>query len=213
MSTLTFDIATILEDNGFGTIGTDIFVSQDVPPKPDATLNIIGSGSFLPDFPSIDLEYPTIQIIARGSKGGRQACEDRIYNVKRFLNRVANYYVNQSKFVFINHQSGPADIGLDTTMRPMYSLNVLCLRSWPFELLDFVGTNVTYIWSKLILYMVIRSSEATNQTNATAKLIGIQELTGSVGNVTYETAVVSKWKRMWFSKGNVTHCHSDLTVT
>jgi hypothetical protein len=107
-----------------------MFVSQDVPPKPDAVLNIRNTSSFSPDFPTIDLEYPAVQIIARGAKGGRQECEDRIYKVKRFLNRVSDYYVNESKFVFINHQSGPNDIGTDITMRPMYSLNVLCLRTW-----------------------------------------------------------------------------------
>lgn len=129
MSTLTFDIATILQDNGLGIIGESIFVGQDSPPKPDVQLNIRNTGTFLPDYPTIDLAYPTVQIIARGTKGGHQACEEKIYAVKDYMKTIANYTVNDSRFVFINQQSGPVDIGLDSVMRPMYSLNLVCLRT------------------------------------------------------------------------------------
>ena len=134
MSTLTKDIATILEDNGFGEIGKNIFVSQDAPPKPDLVLNIKNFGTALPDLPTIALEYISVQIIARASKGGHQECETIIYSIKNFLKTISNYYVNDSRFVFINHQSGPVDIGIDTLMRPLYALNVLCLRTDVFSL-------------------------------------------------------------------------------
>ena len=128
-TTLTLDIASILAFSGFGTIGEDIFVSLDVPPKPDDAINIRNLGTFAPDYPSMDLAMPTVQIIVRASKGSSQACETRIYAIKDFMKTIANYYMNDSRYVYINHQSGPVDIGVDYTMRPMYSLNMSCMRT------------------------------------------------------------------------------------
>jgi len=129
MSTFTSDIVTMLQNNGFGTIGVDIFVSQDQPPTPDNILSVTNTGTMQADLPTIGLSWPTVQIIARGTRGGGQECEERIYKVRDFMKSVGNYAVNDSIFVYINHLSGPVDIGIDITMRPMYSLNLVCLRT------------------------------------------------------------------------------------
>lgn len=192
MSTLTFDIATILQDNGFGTIGMDIFVSQDVPPKPDEVLNITSIGNFSPSFPTLNLEYPLVQVIARGSKGGQQACEERISNVNRFLNRISDYYVNESKFIFINHQSGPSDLGLDVTMRPMYSVTAVCLWTWPFQLL--VGNSNILTFSTSILSIKI-------------------PLSSTVSSTTFCQSDISEANGLAAELSNNNYCQSDLNVT
>lgn len=129
MSTVTQDIATILEDNGFGTIGVDIFVGEDAPESPDSQIKIISTGTFNNDFPTIDLAYPTVQILNRGAMGSGQACEALSLSIKDFMKTVGNYSVNQARFVYINHLSGPVSLGLDESMRPIFSLNLVCLRT------------------------------------------------------------------------------------
>lgn len=129
MSNITFDIATLLENNGYGIIGTDIFVSEDHPAKPDKVLVIKNLGTVVPDHPTIDMSYLSIQIMFRESKGGYQNCEKKAFEVNNFLKTIANEQVNDTILIFINHQSGPVSIGMDTTMRPLYSLNMICLRT------------------------------------------------------------------------------------
>ena len=129
MSTFTKDIADILSDNGFGVIGDDIFTGEDVPPKPDNMIIVKNAGTLQPDFPSIDLSSPFVQIIVRAGKGGSQLSEETAYRIKTFMKRIAGYEINDSVYVYINHMSGPVDIGIDEIMRPSYSTNYLSLRT------------------------------------------------------------------------------------
>jgi len=132
MSTITLDIATILQDNGFGTIDTDIFTSKDMPPKPDVMtlLTLVPSGKT--PFPGvgIPLEYGGVQIIVREAKGDAQLCESRMVSIKNFLKSIANYLVNSIEIVNIMQEPGASEIGIDPTMRPLYTANFVALKDF-----------------------------------------------------------------------------------
>lgn len=129
MSNFSFDVALLLQDNLFGTIGTDIFISEDVPTQPDEMIMIRNFGSALPDLPSINYSYPIAVIITRFPKGYYQECETKAYAIKDFMKTVDNYYINNSRFISIYHQSGPRELGIDLKLRPMFSSNFLCHRT------------------------------------------------------------------------------------
>ena len=129
MSTITNEIATLLEREGFGVIGKSIFVSTDQPPKPDFIIQILNAGTSLPDYPSIDISHPAIQIKVRGGKGQHQFCEETIFEIKDYLKSLSGKVIYGSRYIYINHLSGPVDIGTDSTMRPSYSVNFYTMRT------------------------------------------------------------------------------------
>ena len=133
MSTLTQDFATILEQYGFGIIGTDIFVEDDTPMDVDEIITVTNLGSPRPDPPPplITLHLSEVQVTVRGRRGGHQECESRVDVIRCFLKTLGNYSVNDSTFVYINHQTGPTSLGIDTKMRPRYTVDFSCLRSDP----------------------------------------------------------------------------------
>lgn len=128
MSTLTEDIATILQDNTFGTIGTDIFVLEDAPNRPDAMIMIEEYGTSQPDIPRVEMEYPLVKIVVRDSRGKKQDCLNRMKQIRAFLRLIANYEVNDSKYLFIDHYAGPDSLGVDETMRPSSVIYFRCCR-------------------------------------------------------------------------------------
>ncbi len=131
MSSVLKDIADILHINGFGVVNKQIFIGMSVRPEPDSIITVRNAGSFNPDNPALDihLEYPSVQLIVREEKGENVKCEEKAYAIKDCLKRVVNFVINDNRYVFINHQLGPLDIGIDVKMRPTYSLNMLCLRT------------------------------------------------------------------------------------
>lgn len=129
MSTVTHEIALLLEEDGFGAIGETIFVDQDQPPKPDRIIQVVNSGTISSNFPSITLSYPAIQIIVRGGRGEHQLCEQSIEDITLSIHQIANRTVLESRYVYINQLSGPISLGMDITMRPSYSVNFVGLRT------------------------------------------------------------------------------------
>lgn len=131
MSTLTKELANLLSENGFGVVGENIYASEDVPPKPDSMVIIRNTGTIAVDGPNVllQLESPSIQIVVRAGRGEGQECEGKAFDIKNFLERIASYTIEDSRFVYINHMSGPVDIGVDETMRPRYSTNFYALRT------------------------------------------------------------------------------------
>jgi hypothetical protein len=129
MSTLSFDIATILQDNGYGVIGSSIYLSDDVPPKPDHMVKIRLLGTSMPDSPNINLQTPLVRVTVRDGRGRYQECEAFTKGINNFLSSVADYSVNDSRFVYINNDFGPIELGIDPLMRPSFSVDFKCKRT------------------------------------------------------------------------------------
>jgi hypothetical protein len=129
MSVVREEIANILQDNGFGTIGVDIFATNDVPDKPDKRTIIRRTTTSRPDLPNIDLQYPVIQLIFRDSRGKGIFCENFAEDVAAYMKTIYNYTILDAKYIYINLLNGPNDLGLDEVMRPSFSLNLDCNRT------------------------------------------------------------------------------------
>lgn len=133
MRSSAFDIATILQDGGLGTIGVDIFTTVDQGAYPNSILIVRDTGTDWPDGTRQNMEYPSLQIVARDNRGAGQACEEKLRNVKNYLKTVTEREVNGSYIVYIDQTNGPTEIGIDEKMRPLYSLNITCLRQYEYN--------------------------------------------------------------------------------
>ena len=133
MRSPAFDIATVLQDGGFGTIGVNIFTTEDQDSSPDSIIIVKDTGTVWPDGTRQDMEYPALQIVCRDRRGAGQACEEKIRNIKNYLKTITRYTVNGSYIVYIDQANGPTEIGVDATMRPLYSLNMSCLRQYEYN--------------------------------------------------------------------------------
>ena len=130
MSALVTDIATILEGDGVGTLGTDIFASKE-PDSPDNCITIYNTGG-LPD-DCIDLtskdELCTFQIRVRNNNyisaytvmdAVRDSIEKSKYNVITDSNGSTYYSIWSTNL--------PLDLQRDTTNRSIVTQNYSCLR-------------------------------------------------------------------------------------
>jgi len=133
MKSPAFDIATILQDNGFGAIGINIFTTDDQPPLPDSIIIVKDTGTSWPDGTRQNIEYPSLQITGRDRKGFAIACEQKVRNIKNLLRTIIKYDVNGSYYAYIDQTFGPNDLGLDEVMRPLYTLNITCFRQYEYN--------------------------------------------------------------------------------
>lgn len=133
ISNPAIDVATILENNGIGEIGKDIFVTSDVPSKPDFIVFITTTGVSEPESPQIPYSFPTIQVITRGNIGKYVECSDKMYEINALLHGMTDVIVNSMRYVYIYNAFGPLDMGLDDTRRPMIATNFNARRGfWPY---------------------------------------------------------------------------------
>jgi hypothetical protein len=132
MNSPAYDIATLLQDNGFGSIGVNIFVSDDQPPEQDSIIMVRDTGSFGPDTPRQNVEWPTLQITTREARGQGQLCADKSRSIKNFLKNLTRVSINDVYFAFINQTNGPNYVGLDDVMRPSYTVNINCEREYEY---------------------------------------------------------------------------------
>ncbi len=122
----------------YGITG-DCFVSR-LPLKPDECVGIFPSGGYQADG-KLPLDYPTFQIIVRGTQDPRTALI-RAQNIYDALHGYAGFFVGElqdedgTRIVNCRGiQSGPVYIGQDENNRHRYSLNFELIienmkRSW-----------------------------------------------------------------------------------
>ena len=119
MTNTARDLAIILERAGVGTIGTDIFATPDIPPKPDEIIYLTITGTEDATSVNLDYSYPKVQVIVRGSAGGLLSVWDRVEQVHSVLHGKVNAVVETRRYVLIDNANGPIDLGFDDTMRVM----------------------------------------------------------------------------------------------
>lgn len=129
MSSPADDIAKILETNGFGVIGVDIYTESDIPPKPDNIIAISEVNSFLPPSPNLDLSEHYVQIRSRGARGNKSWARNKIEAVNSFLHGANNLEIGDVRYVYSFISSGPAYITQDENMRPGYTTDYRMLRT------------------------------------------------------------------------------------
>jgi len=130
MTSAETDIATYLAQQGFGTLGSTIFVN-DKPASPDALIAVFGYAGQSPerthDTPGI--AKPGVQIWVRAAINGAGQARNQIENICTALDGITNTTINGTFFVGINAiQSGPTPLGKDENNRAEYSWNFSCIR-------------------------------------------------------------------------------------
>ena len=123
-----FDIATLLNDNALGTLGTDLFGGEwGDTDKQTLVLDGVGTPSDLKQ----TFEQPGMQILVRGEK--RQAAH-LVYDVAK---AIYDFLVTQPESVTINSteykgfepSSNIAPLGKDANERHIYSMNFSTYRT------------------------------------------------------------------------------------
>lgn len=119
------DIADFLEDEGIGTVGTDIFVGHS-PDDEDVSQNIISvidTGGTTPD-PYLPTHEPTFQVFVRNTSflNGKNKLEA----VRSALHRTGDTTIGSTKFMFILAISEGGSLGKDEVGRELFSINFRC---------------------------------------------------------------------------------------
>lgn len=113
------DIIQILQDNGIGTIGVDIFYSQ-LPPSPD---NVVVAFEYAGEPPELhsNVEHPGLQIMVRNKSydAGRQ----KIEQVRNALHGVAETIINGHRYLLIQARQSPESLGRDENGRALFVCN------------------------------------------------------------------------------------------
>ena len=122
------DIATYLASQGFGTLGSTIFVN-DRPASPDALISVFGYPGQAPERPhdTSGNAKPGVQVWVRGAVDGAGTARARIESIFAALDGITNTTINGTFYVGINGiQSGVTPMGKDEVNRPEYVWNFTC---------------------------------------------------------------------------------------
>jgi small basic protein len=126
MSSLIDDVAQYLQDQGIGTIATDLF-KANMPDSPDDAIVVLATGGTVPD-PYLPTASPTFQVYIRSSS--YTAGDAKLQAVRAALHRQFNrLLVNTSSIYFykILAVSEGGHLGRDENKRETFSINFQCL--------------------------------------------------------------------------------------
>lgn len=101
--------------------GWSINISKE-PISPNTTITIFNTAGRPPN-PKWLLDYPSLNIRVRGSKGGYVNAEDKAKEVKDVLLGFDSQDINGDRWVSVTMPGDLIFIGYDENERPMFSLN------------------------------------------------------------------------------------------
>ena len=118
------DIAQILDDEGLGTIGTDIFVGTvpDTEDAPAAAIGVIDTGALFLS-PKWKRDELTVQILVRGPRRAYNTGYATAKAVMDTLLGIEPVTVNSHDYVLFVILGGIAHLGNDARDRAMFSIN------------------------------------------------------------------------------------------
>lgn len=121
MSIIIDDIADFLEDEGIGTVGTNIFVGQQ-PDSPANCITVIDTGGQRPDI-DLPTKRPTFQVLVRNTDYALGAA--KLLEVRNALhnNYNATLVENGNYFYSINAITEGGHIGKDDIGNDEFSIN------------------------------------------------------------------------------------------
>ncbi len=130
MNSPSVDISGLLETEGIGTVGTDIFTSKE-PDTPNKCVTLYDTGGFEPDLTDVVCDKPTIQIKVRGEKGkGATAAYAVADTIKRYLHGLHNEDIDSvSRIILVKSMSDIIFLGYDDRDRVQYTLNFEIYRT------------------------------------------------------------------------------------
>ncbi len=121
MTDVSETLVDLLVTAGVGTKGGTLFVGR-LPTTPDAAIAAVITGGTPPN-PKWLLDFPSVQVLTRGAKGGYQAAYTKAQAVKDALLGLPSQDVNGDRFVSVLLLGDLASLGFDESNRIIFSLN------------------------------------------------------------------------------------------
>ena len=103
------------------TSGWGIYIG-DEPDQPDTSITLYDTGGQAPN-PKFALDYPTVQIRIRGSKGAYQAAYDKARTVRASLLGHDSGTIGDTWLVSVTMKGDIMHLGKDQDRRPLVTLN------------------------------------------------------------------------------------------
>ncbi len=122
MTDVAESVVDILVTAGIGVKGTTLFVGR-LPTVPDLAIAAVLTGGTAPN-PKWLLDFPSVQVLVRGDKGGYQAAYTKAQSAKDALLGFPSQDINGDRFVSITQLGDLAALGFDESNRPLFSLNL-----------------------------------------------------------------------------------------
>lgn len=120
MNSPSDDIATILEDAGIGTKGTDLFSGSLPDTKMVLVIGVIDTGGFDTEY-NTSIGKPTVQIRVRGAKFND--VYTKVAEIVAEISQAVDVTIDTTRYIHILETSQPINLGLDDSNRWNYTLN------------------------------------------------------------------------------------------
>lgn len=118
------ELLDYLDENGIGTVNTDIFMGK-MPPNPSDCVVIKGNptGRNTPASEIPIMEYPRFQILVRASNYGDGAAKLR--EVRTLLHGKLNFWLPHFRVLIIQCEQDGGPLGQDDQGRSEFSINFI----------------------------------------------------------------------------------------
>lgn len=130
MATILEAVGDYLAANGHGTLGTDLFLAV-MPESPDVMVTVYETGGVAPlqtmGSAAWAIDRPTIQVIARASRGDYPAARDKADAIRALLGAVAMQTLSGINVMRMQPSGSVIPMGEDENRRPMVSVNFDCM--------------------------------------------------------------------------------------
>jgi len=121
------DIAQLISDAGYGTLGTDLFLNHE-PNLPNDIVTVFDTGGSSPE-PAIQLYKPTVMVRARGGPSDFDEAYAKLESIKLALHAEFDVTVNGSRYLQILAMGEIQQLGRDGNNRPQFTLNFRLMRT------------------------------------------------------------------------------------
>ena len=126
MNSVSFDILTLLQSQGFGTIGTNMFGNE--LGTVDAQILVSDTGAYDSQLHEL-YENPTFQIIVRGNKKESNLTSyNKIRAIYEYLNTQGLTTINSQEYELFKSFGGINGLGRDDNDRYVWSCNFMTYR-------------------------------------------------------------------------------------
>jgi hypothetical protein len=122
-------VGTYLQQNSFGNLGQNIFLSM-MPESPDACIAVLEYQGLTPMFTQgaggIQVDRPSLQLQVRAGRDDYVAARDQANNARILLSQVANQTIDGLRILRIEPSGSILPVGVDDNHRPLVTVNFNC---------------------------------------------------------------------------------------
>lgn len=122
-------VGTFLQQQSFGTLGQNIFLSI-LPESPDACVAVLEYQGVPPMFTlgtgGIQVDRPSVQLQVRAGRDDYLAARDKANNMRILLSTIANQTIDGLRILRIEPSGSVLPVGVDDNHRPLITVNFNC---------------------------------------------------------------------------------------